>query len=202
MPSAVAPAPRLVPVLTEAAGIGRRLPDVVAIWGARRLDPRLREEVMLAVARANACRLCSLAHRQWALAEGVSDAEIAALEQERPERFDRRTWAAIAWAQARVRAAPDPVPGEFEAELARHYDAAEREDLALVVRVMTLANRSANTVEALRARLGGDAVAGSRLVDELAVGTVVLLSIPPVAGYLTFVRRRPWSSMSPSSSAP
>ena len=45
---------------------------------------------MLAVARANACRWCTLAHRQWALAEGVTDAELAALEDQRPEQFDRR----------------------------------------------------------------------------------------------------------------
>ena len=59
---------------------------------------------MLAVAQADASGLFWLAHRRWALAEGVTDAELAALKNQDPERFDRRTWAAIAWADARARA--------------------------------------------------------------------------------------------------
>ncbi len=145
---------------------------------------------MLAVARANACRLCTLAHRRWALAEGVSDAELAALENQDAEQFDRRTWAAIAWADARARADLGPVPAEFEDELARHYGSAEREDLDLVTIVMTIANRSANTFDALLGRLRGRPVPGSRLLDELLIGTGVALSIPPVAGYLAVVQRR------------
>lgn len=139
---------------------------------------------MLAVANANACGLCSLAHRRWALAEGVSDEELAAIENQQPERFDRRTWAAIAWAQARTRTDLEPVPAELEAELARHYDPAERADIELVTRAMGTANRSANTFEALLERLRGQPVAGSRVADELAVGSAVALSIPPVALYL------------------
>ncbi len=143
---------------------------------------------MLAVAQANACRLCTLAHRRWALAEGVTDAELAALENQDPERFDRRTWAAIAWADARARASLGPVPAEFEDELARYYSAAERDDLDLVTTVMAVANRSANTFDALLARLRGHPVAGSRLLDELLIATGVAVSIPPVAGYLALTR--------------
>jgi AhpD family alkylhydroperoxidase len=175
----------------QASALAQRLPDVAAVWGAGRLDPKLREEVMLAVAQANACRWCTLAHRQWALAEGVTNAELAALEDERPEAFDRAGWAAIAWAQARAHADLGPVALELERELARHYDAAQRADLDLVVRGMTLANLSANTFDALLARLRGRPVPGSRLVDEVVIGTGVALSIPPVAGYLALVRRRP-----------
>jgi AhpD family alkylhydroperoxidase len=178
-------------LLAQGGRIARRLPDVLAIWGRRRLDPKLREEVMLAVAQANACRWCTLAHRRWALAEGVSDAELASLENQDPGQFDRRTWAAIAWADARARADLGPVPAEFEAELARYYSATERDDLDLVTTVMTIANRSANTFDALLARLGGRPVPGSRLLDELLIGTGVALSIPPVAAYLALTRRRP-----------
>lgn len=176
---------------SQAAGLGRRLPDVAAVWGAGRLDPKLREEVMLAVARANGCRWCTMAHRQWALAEGVTDAELAALEDQRPEAFDRATWAAIAWAQARAHADLGRVDAEFERELARHYDAEQRGDLDLLVRGMTLANLSANTFDALLARLRGRPVPGSRLFDEVVIGTGVALSVPPVAAYLALVRRRP-----------
>ena len=121
-------------------------PGADCCLGPRAPRPRLREEVMLAVAQANACDLCTLAHRRWALAEGVTDEELAAIEGHDPKQFDRRTWAAIAWAQARTRADLDPVPDELEAELARHYDERERADLELVTQAMGVANRSANTL--------------------------------------------------------
>jgi len=134
------------PVLRVRA-IGRRLGDVRAVWCKGRVDPRLREQVTLAVAHANDCRWCSYAHRRWALATGVSDAELAALEGLDPDGFDRRTWAAVAWAQARTAGRDRRVPGELAAELARHYDARERADLELVADVMTVANRAANALD-------------------------------------------------------
>jgi AhpD family alkylhydroperoxidase len=141
--------------LRETAALAAGTPELIGIWGRGRLDPRLREEVMLAVAQANACDLCSLAHRRWALAEGVTDEELAAIEGQDSKQFDRRTWAAIAWAQARTRADLEPVPDELEAELARHYDERERADLDLVAQAMGVANRSTNTFDALLERLRG-----------------------------------------------
>ena len=176
--------------LRETAALAARTPELVAVWGRGRLAPRLREEIMLAVAQANACDLCTLAHRRWALAEGVTDEQLAAIEGQDPKRFDRRTWAAIAWAQARTRADLDPVPEELEVELARHYDERERADLELVTEAMGVANRSANTFDALLERLRGRPVAGSRIGDELALGSIVALSIPPVAAYLGLRRAR------------
>ena len=139
---------------------------------------------MLAVAQANACRWCTLAHRRWALSEGVTDEELAAIEGQDPAQFDRRTWVAIAWAQARTRTDLGPVPDELEAELARYYDRDERAELDLVTRVMGVANRSANTFDALLARLRGRPIAGSRVGDELVLGGLVALTIPPVGAYL------------------
>ena len=143
---------------------------------------------MVAVARANACRWCTLAHRRWALSEGVTDEELAAIEGQDAERFDRRTWAAIAWAQARTRTDLGPVPDELEAELARHYDESERADLGLVTDAMGVANRSANTFDALLDRLRGRPVAGSRVGDELVLGSVVAMTIAPVATFLALRR--------------
>ena len=114
---------------------------------------------MLAVSQANACRWCTLAHRRWALAEGVTDEELAAIEGQDPAQFDRRTWVAIAWAQARTRT--DLLTDELEAELARYYDRDERAELDLVTRVMGVANRSANTFDALLARLRGRPIAAA-----------------------------------------
>ncbi len=74
--------------------------------------------------------------------------------------------------------------------LGRYYSAAERDDLDLVTTLMTVANRSANTFDALLARLRGRPVPGSRLLDELLIATGVAVSVPPVAGYLALTRHR------------
>ena len=58
----------------------RRWRDLKAIYVNRRLDPVFREEIMISVADADTSRQCSFAHHEWALAEGISDAELAALE--------------------------------------------------------------------------------------------------------------------------
>ena len=81
-----------------------------------------------------------------ALAEGVTDTALAAVEDQDAEQFDRRTWAALAWADARTRADLGPVPVEFEDELARHYSPADREDLDLVTTVMCRNTRIVSTL--------------------------------------------------------
>ena len=58
---------------------------------------------MLAVAGADSSRQCSFAHREWARAEGVPEAELAALEGLGFDSLDERKWAAFGWAQAYAR---------------------------------------------------------------------------------------------------
>ena len=41
----------------------RHVRDIKAIWINERIDPVLREQLMVSVAAANSCRQCSYAHR-------------------------------------------------------------------------------------------------------------------------------------------
>ncbi len=56
---------------------------------------------------------------------------------------------------------------------------------------MTIANRPANTFDALPARLRGRPVPGSRLPAGLLIGAGVALSVPPPATCLALARRPP-----------
>jgi len=172
----------------DLAGIGARLPGVWRVWGRGEVDPKLREQVMLAVAQANACRYCTFAHTQWALAVGVDECELPGLPGADSERLDPDARAAIAWALAWLEAERGPVDAGLEAELRSRHDARWRRDLETVVRVMTLANLSANTFEALASRLRGAPVAGSRLGDEVVVGGCVAASLAPVLLLLSALR--------------
>jgi AhpD family alkylhydroperoxidase len=65
------------------------------------MEPALREQAMLTVARTNGCRYCSYIHQEWAVRSNVSDDEIAQLEGADPATFDRARWSALVYAGAR-----------------------------------------------------------------------------------------------------
>ena len=151
------------------------LRELWPIWVAGRLSPALREQVIVAVAQTNECSMCEHAHARHALAAGVSDAELAALENMDEEAFDRPTWLAVAHARLRTKA--DFAPGEgndLEAAVVEALGPQTCRDVEDVARVMTVANRVANTLNALPARRRGNPVPGSRLADELLINLFFL----------------------------
>ncbi len=97
-----------------------RVPALVSIWIGGRLPPALREKVIVAVAQVNACRMCEHAHTRMALEVGVSDAELASLENMEENAFDRNDWLAIAHARERTKAGFAPVVEDQSHELCDH----------------------------------------------------------------------------------
>ncbi len=160
-----------------------------SVWVRGDLDPVLREQVMLAVSHANACRYCVVAHHSWALAVGADADALAQLAGLDPEQIDRETQVELAWALARLQAGFGPVDAELERALAARRTPRERTDLDTVVRAMTIANLAGNTFEALLARRRGSAAPGSRLADELAIGGAFAALAVPVS-LLLAVRAR------------
>lgn len=131
-------------------GIGsvvRSLPQIWSAYRRRRIDPRLREKIMVAVSEVNACRACTWAHTRMAIQEGISDEELDQLQL--PHGGDRRQRVALTYAIARAEAgahmAPDP---EIERALADTFTAAERRDIDAILRLIINANRTSNTIEA------------------------------------------------------
>lgn len=172
------PSPRVYTVpelLQDLKWVMTHLRELWSIWVGRRLSPALREQIIVAVAQTNACSMCEHAHTRHALAEGVSDAELAALEDMDEEAFDRSTWLALAHARSRTKT--DFAPGEgneLETAVVEALGPQSCSDVEDVARVMTVANRIANTLNALPARRRGDPVPGSRLADELVINLLFL----------------------------
>lgn len=162
-------------LLRDLRTLATRVPSLWSIWIGGRLPRALREQVIVAVAQVNACRMCEHAHTRMALEAGVSDAELAALESMDEDAFDRRTWLAIAHARERVKADfADAPPSEQQAALEEALGAQTLQDVEDVARVMTVANRVANTLNALSDRRRGDPIPGSRLADELIINLLFL----------------------------
>ena len=172
------PYPRVYSVRELLGGlrwVTTRVKNLWSIWLGGRLSPALREQVIVAVAQTNECSMCEHAHARHALAAGVSDAELAALENMDEEAFDRPTWLAVAHARSRAKA--DFAPGEgneLEAAVVEALGPQTCRDVEDIARVMTVANRVANTLNALPARRRGNPVPGSRLADELVINLFFL----------------------------
>ncbi|MGB8329427.1 MAG: carboxymuconolactone decarboxylase family protein [Polyangiales bacterium] len=172
------PIPRtyaLVELIRDLLRVAARFPSLWAIWARRRLPPGLREQIIIAVAQVNACRMCEHAHTRMALDAGVSNAELAALANMDAAAFDRADWLAIAHARELTQAEfLDTEPAEQKVALIGVLGAQTVSDIEDVARVMTVANRIANTLNALPDRWRGDPVPGSRLLDELLINILFL----------------------------
>ncbi len=168
---------------------------IYQIWGKQELDPGFREELMLAVAKLNDCRYCTWGHHEWAYLSGVSEEELAQIENMDSEGFDRGKWVAISYVRALVSANFGEVSPELRTEMSEHYSPKEIKEIKLVAQVMDIANRGANTWEAMLSRIKGNPANDSHLLDELLMSGVFWSAAPVVVMLLARESKRPFKEM-------
>ena len=168
-------------------------PVIWEIWGRHELDPGFREEIMLTVAKLNDCRYCSWGHHQWAHIAGIPEEELAQIEDMELENFDRRKWVALSYARAFVSGKFGSVPGELRKEMRANYSTHEIKEIELVVRIMDLSNRGANTWDAMLSRLKGNPAPDSHILDEAVLSSAFLTIAPVVVAYLAYASDRSFS---------
>jgi len=132
---------------SDVLALCRQAPPLAAAYLGGDLDASLRERVMVAVSRVNACAGCTAVHERWALHAGVSTHELDAIGLGDLAELDERNRAAIVYAttraEARFRGAPDP---ELVALVRRHLTTGELRATEAVARMIAIANLSANTL--------------------------------------------------------
>jgi AhpD family alkylhydroperoxidase len=134
-------------------GVLRRAGPLAAVYLRGRLDPELRERVMVAVSRVNACQGCTFVHEHWALRSGVSSDELATIGLGDLTRLDDRSRAAVLFATARAESRfRGPVPSGVAAEAASQLNPRELVAVEAVARAMAVANLSVSSVAAVRDR--------------------------------------------------
>ena len=84
----------------DIATLWMRAPVLAGVYLGRMLDPGLRERIMVAVSRVNACAGCTWVHERWVLRAGVSAAELEAIGLGDLARLDERSRAAVVYAAA------------------------------------------------------------------------------------------------------
>ena len=150
-----------------------------------RIDSALREAVKVSVAGVNACRVCSYVDQTEALRVGLTEEDVELIIAGLQRSATSYLAAATAYAQARAEDGFGPVPDALRDRLVEVFGARSADDVELVARLMHQANMVMNAFEALRARARGQTPPGSRLVDDLALGSfalsLIIVGIPVLA---------------------
>jgi len=170
-------------MLTALGELAPRLPRLVlAAAGPRRVDPHLREVVMMAVSEANKCRYCLTAHGELARGAGVTEEELGTLHERRWQDLPPRDRAAVISALRRAGFGIPDAPAE-DIALEEHFLPSEVAALAALVDAIRIANLSGNTVDMLLARVTGAhrPRRDSSLLSELAVSGLWALGAAPAS---------------------
>ncbi len=139
--------------LADLASLLRAGPRLLAIYRDDRIDPALRERIMVAVSRANSCRECTRVHEAWAVRAGVSADELTRLGAGELAYTPADQRPAVVFATALAEASFGPLPIEVRALVDDHVDTERQRDVEAIARLMTFANLSVNgTHAAIRGR--------------------------------------------------
>jgi AhpD family alkylhydroperoxidase len=142
--------------ISDLVGVVRRARPLTNAYLRGGLDPALRERVMVAVSRVNACRGCTFVHERWARRAGVTSDDLQAIGLGDLEALDSRDRAAVAYAAALAEARfREPIAADLAARVSDHLTPEELAAVDALARMMALANLSANTAEGLFGRLPG-----------------------------------------------
>lgn len=155
-----------------------QLPTIFRIWQKHEIEAGFREELMLAVSKLNDCKYCAWGHHEWAHAAGISDDELDHIEHGDPEGVDRAKWLAISYVVALVSSDFKHVPHELIQEMQASYSKNEINEIELVARMMDVANRAANTFDAMLSRLHGKPAHDSHVLDEFVLSGVFWIVAP------------------------
>jgi AhpD family alkylhydroperoxidase len=171
------------------ARVGARFPEIMT---GRRLEPRVREAVMVAISADNRCRYCSFIHREWALREGLAREHMDEILARDYRTADTDLWTSVEYARELAAVDFGPLPEARAVFYDRRIPLDLRQDIEAVARAITLANRVGNTFDALLERTSGRPLPGSRPVDEAVVSAAFLAIAPLVAGVMSA-----WTGKSP-----
>jgi AhpD family alkylhydroperoxidase len=146
----------------DVVGLAKRGRPLAAVYLRGRLDARLRERVMVAVSRVNACGGCTSVHQRWALRAGVSGEELEAIGLGDLAALDERSRAAVVYASALAEGRfRRPIAPEIVAFAAERLSVDELSAIDAVARLMALANLSVSTAEAVAAQARRATMTGS-----------------------------------------
>jgi AhpD family alkylhydroperoxidase len=162
----------------EMLSFAYQLPTIYKIWQKHEIEAGFREELMLAVSKLNDCKYCAWGHHEWAHAAGIAEDELDHIEHGDSEGIDRAKWVAISYVVSLVSSEFKHVPDDLTQEMQANYTENEIKEIILVARIMDIANRGANTWDAMLSRLHGKPAHDSHVLDEFVLSGVFWIVAP------------------------
>lgn len=179
----------------DALNVFPRLYDIHAIAVRNRLPEDLREEIMVAVSRANGCTICNFTHHEFAQQAGVSQERLRQLETADYREYDPRRKLAIDYAVARSLSDFGEIDPDLRRRFCEAYSAQEQYDIDFVARFITIMNLSCNKLEALYSRFNGKPAQNSSVFGELVLSGIALSIIPEMYGLVALSRKQRFSQV-------
>ncbi len=162
-------------VFAQAYRAGFRM--AVDMLGKKGIDKHFRERIMLAVTEVNGCEICSYAHTQMALKQGLDSEEISALLQGDKDAIRPEEAKAILFAQHYADSNGKPDKGAYEALLAEYGEKKTRSIMA-AIQVMMMGNVTGLPMSALRARIKKHPYHNSTIWYELCISPAFIYMFP------------------------
>lgn len=128
------------------------------------IDPAFRERLMLAVTAVNGCSYCSYAHARQALAEGIQDDEVEALQAGVVANSPREELPALLYAQHWAETGGNVDPAARE-RLVEAYHEEPVKAIELTLRTIQMGNLLGNTMDYVLYRLSFGRFGVPRKVD-------------------------------------
>lgn len=116
------------------------------------IDSTFRERLMLAVTSVNDCRYCSFAHAKQALAEGINQDEIQALQDGLLDISPRDELPALLYAQHWAETRGD-VDSSVRDKMITKYDDRTVKAIELILRMIQMGNLLGNTLDYILFRI-------------------------------------------------
>lgn len=116
------------------------------------IDSTFRERLMLAVTSVNDCRYCSFAHAKQALAEGINQNEIQALQDGLLDTSPNEELPALLYAQHWAETRGD-VDSSIRDQMISRYDSRALNAIELTLRTIQMGNLLGNTLDYILYRI-------------------------------------------------
>ena len=130
------------------------------------IDAAFRERLMLAVTAVNGCSYCSYAHARQALAEGIDNDEIEALQDGVVVNSPREEVPALLYAQHWAETAGKIDPAARE-RIVETYDEDTAHAIELALRTIQMGNLVGNTMNYILYRVSFGRLGVSRAADRV-----------------------------------
>lgn len=170
----------LIEITTELA---QDLPTLPSTFMSGRVSPAFRERILLAVTSVNKCRYCQWVHTDLAVANGMTEKDVAALMGSETDSVPENEKAALVYALHYAETNRNP-SSQQRAQLVNVYGEETARDIENYIRLIFFSNLTGNTFDSFLSRLRGEPSSSGNAVFEglfAALSAPVLLSLAAIS---------------------